>query len=100
MLQHRTDYLLEANRQLENTNYYKWLPGPLYLETQKIIRAIIDKLYANKYISFKLIIYVYGPADPRPCLFYLLPKIHKTSESLKYLWGEQLLVIGALNRIV
>lgn len=72
-----TDYLLEANRQLEDTNYYKWIMGPLQLETQKIIRAIIDKLYADKYINFKQMTW----RDPRPCMFYLLPEIHKTAES-------------------
>lgn len=81
VLQDRTDYLLEANRQLDDTNYYKKLSGPLQLETQTMIRAIIDKLYVNKYINFKQMAYLYGPANPRPRLFYLLPKIHKKPES-------------------
>lgn len=81
VLQDRTDYLLEANRQLNDINYYKKLSSPLQLETQIMMRTIIDKLYLNKYINFKQLAYLYGPDNPRPRLFYLLPKIHKKPES-------------------
>lgn len=81
VLQDRVNYLLEAHRQLENSNYYQPLPGPMQSETQEIIKPIIDNLYYKKFINFKQLTYLYGPDSPRPRLFYLLPKIHKPPQS-------------------
>lgn len=43
VLQDRADYLFEANRHLDDLNYYKPLQQSMQSETQKIIRTIIQK---------------------------------------------------------
>lgn len=74
-------YRLEAQRQLGNIKYYKRIPYSIQPEVQLRIRKIIYSLYHNKYISAKQRDYLLGPDDPRPRLFYLLPKIHKKPET-------------------
>lgn len=46
----KTQYLIEANRQLNNVQHYILLPHPLQLETQRKIREIIKDLHKEKYI--------------------------------------------------
>lgn len=73
----KTQYLIEANRQLQNGNHYRPLSRSLQSETQVLIRGIVEDLYRKKYISSKQRFYLFGPYPPRPRKFYLLPKIHK-----------------------
>ena len=70
-------YALEANRQLENTKYYKQIPRSIQPLTLTLIRDIIQDLYAQKALTAKQRDFLFGPDDPRDRLFYLLPKIHK-----------------------
>lgn len=42
-----------------------------------MIRKITDTLYHKKYTTIKQKTYLDSPDEPRPRLFYLLPKIHK-----------------------
>ena len=81
VLQDRISYLLEANRQLQDTKYYIEQSNSMQQDTQRLIHGLVQKLYDQKYISHKQLIYLYGPENPRPRLFYLLPKIHKPPES-------------------
>lgn len=46
-----------------------------------MIRTIIQKLSDQNYINRRQLTYLFGPNEPRPRLFYLLPKIHKTPQS-------------------
>lgn len=77
VIQDRDNYILEALRQLNNTIYYKPLTSSLQLDTQILVRDITQDLHKHKYISTKQKQYLDGPDEPRPRLFYLLPKIHK-----------------------
>ena len=47
------------------------------METQTLVRDITHKLHKHKFITAKQKQYLDGPDEPRPRLFYLLPKIHK-----------------------
>ena len=81
VLQDRTNYILEATRQLTDTSFYRPLTEPMYPltepETQTMVRTLIDEMKKNKLITTKQAHYPYGPDLPRARLFYLLPKIHK-----------------------
>lgn len=76
----REDYIAEAHRQLSNTEYYKPLQEPLYMDTAKEIRQILKSMKQNKIITSKELQFLQGPNPPRPRIFYLLPKIHKKTE--------------------
>lgn len=76
----RDQYLWEGKRQLDDTNYYKKLDKPLFPETAKLVKKIIDKLLEKKFINQKQHKYLIGNPEPRARLFYLLPKIHKDPE--------------------
>lgn len=77
----KQQYRQEANRQLDNNKYYKKISTSIQLGTQLHIRQIIKQLFVKKYISAKQRDYLFGPDDPRPRQFYLLPKIHKQPDT-------------------
>ena len=81
VIQDRTNYILEATRQLNDPVYYRPLTDPLYLEIQTMVRLLIDQMRKKHLISAKQAHYLYGPDLPRARLFYLLPKIHKPPEN-------------------
>ena len=81
VIQDRTNYILEATRQLNDPIYYRPLTQPMYLETQTLVRALIDQMRIKRLITAKQAHYLYGPDLPRARLFYLLPKIHKPPEN-------------------
>uniref|UniRef100_A0AAQ5Y079 Uncharacterized protein n=1 Tax=Amphiprion ocellaris TaxID=80972 RepID=A0AAQ5Y079_AMPOC len=73
-------YLYEANKQLNNKKHYIPLPQSIQMDTQLLIRTILERLHRNKFITFKQLQYLSGPDSPRNRIFYLLPKIHKPVE--------------------
>lgn len=73
----RQAYIKEAERQLNQEEYYKKLSEPIFLNTVPVIRGILTKLREDGFINKKQETYLMGPDDPRPRYFYLLPKIHK-----------------------
>lgn len=77
----RDQYIWEAQRQLDNTEYYKKLTTPIYLETAQLVSEILDKLKKKGYIDYKQRLYLKGNDLPRPRRFYLLPKIHKDPQN-------------------
>ena len=77
----RAQYVQEALRQLENTEYYQPLAAPMYLDTAAQIKGIVEAMTNNKIISPKQGKYLIGEEAPRKRLFYLLPKIHKAPET-------------------
>lgn len=81
VIQDRNNNILESKKQLNNTTYYKKLEQPLQLEKQKLIRNITNELYTQKHITAKQKSHLDRPDEPRPRLFYLLPKIHKPPET-------------------
>lgn len=77
----RAQYTQEAYRQLNNTAHYRKLNAPMYPDTAQEIHRIIQTLVENKHITKKQGFYLRGEDNPRPRIFYLLPKIHKSPES-------------------
>lgn len=73
----REQYLWEGYRQLNNRNYYEKLPKPIFLDTIPEVEKIIKNLHIKKFINAKQKNYLIGSSEPRPRLFYMLPKIHK-----------------------
>ena len=70
------DYLKEAKRQLDNTEFYQKLNQDL-TETHvdianETIRKFAKEKLLKEHVAKALIIY-----DPKTARFYLLPKIHK-----------------------
>lgn len=74
-------YKLEAYRQLGNEQYYKQIPGPIFMDNQPKIANILKTMYQSKYINKKQLDYLSGPPDYKQRTFYLLPKIHKKLET-------------------
>ena len=77
VLMDREQYLWEGYRQLNDTNYYSKLSKPIYWDTIPLIEKIIQSLHQKKFINLKQKAYLLGDSEPRPRLFYMLPKIHK-----------------------
>uniref|UniRef100_A0AAR2JWK9 Uncharacterized protein n=1 Tax=Pygocentrus nattereri TaxID=42514 RepID=A0AAR2JWK9_PYGNA len=77
----RNQYVKEANRQLNNPQYYQKLDKPIFPQTSEGIRKSLDSLLSAGYINKKQINYLMGDNPPRPRQFYLLPKIHKAKET-------------------
>lgn len=73
----RADYIYEAKRQLNDSNYYSKLEAPIYMQNVPRIRNILEELQRNKFITSKQKDYLMGSDTPRNRRFYLLPKIHK-----------------------
>ena len=73
----REQYVWEAYKQLNNTNYYSKLKKPIYQDTVPLIQVIVQSLVVKKFINYKQMAYLLGDREPRPRLFYMLPKIHK-----------------------
>lgn len=80
VIMERAHYIKEVERQLKDTEYYKKLDYPIYLDTIPMIKSIIDSMIDKKVITKKQGIYLQGPPIPRERRFYILPKIHKEPE--------------------
>ena len=76
----REQYVWEGERQLNISDHYKPLEKPIYLETMKQIRKILEQMYDRGIINSKQREYLSGSGTPRMRRFYLLPKIHKEPE--------------------
>lgn len=74
------NYILEADRQLSDTNYYKVLDEPIFLKNKVEIKTVLTRMNKEGFIDKKQLTFLTGPDDPRPRIFYLLPKIHKPPE--------------------
>lgn len=77
VLMDREQYVLEAQRQLNDPTYYKKLENPIYMETIPMIQDILLNLKKKKVINAKQLQYLQGDLQPRERRFYILPKIHK-----------------------
>ena len=71
------NYIFEANRQLDDCNYYKVLDRPVYTDNIPGIKAILQKMKNEGFINGEQLKFLSGPDNPRHRIFYLLPKIHK-----------------------
>ena len=73
-------YTQEAHRQLSNQKYYRQLNHSVHLTNSQKIRNTLNTMLERKYINSKQLLYLQPPPQPRPRLFYLLPKIHKPKD--------------------
>ena len=76
----KSEYLAEAQRQLENERYYKKIDTPIFPDTCNEVTEILNTLQNNHRLNLAQVKYLSPPEDPRPRIFYLLPKIHKAME--------------------
>ena len=76
----RTDYIKEAERQLQNTKYYKPINKPKKFETIPSINATLDILENKSFLDNKQNDYLRARTTDKDRYFYLLPKIHKAKE--------------------
>uniref|UniRef100_A0A452HSB8 Reverse transcriptase domain-containing protein n=1 Tax=Gopherus agassizii TaxID=38772 RepID=A0A452HSB8_9SAUR len=71
VIMNRSDYQKEAARQLSNTKFYRPLPSDPTEEYTKKLQHLLRTLPTLTPEEINI------PLEPRPGLFYLLPKIHK-----------------------
>lgn len=77
----KKDYIQEGMRQLSDTEYYKQLQVPIYTQTKTQINSILKLMQQKRFLTSNQVSYLQSPPTPRPRFFYLLPKIHKKSET-------------------
>ena len=70
------EYLLEANSQLNNTEFYQEVTVDPFEDYQKIIINSLNEMLSNNIID-KETSDILKPINVKPARFYLLPKIHK-----------------------
>lgn len=75
------NYIIEANRQLDDKKYYKRIGEPLIDHNIRLIRASLQDMFRQGYIDKDRFNYLSGPSEKRIRQFYMLPKIHKKQES-------------------
>ena len=80
VVMNKSSYLAEAYRQLNNTQYYRKLPGPIYTQNITAINGILEKMTRDGYITSKQQQYLQANESNRHRIFYLLPKIHKPQD--------------------
>lgn len=80
VIMNKEDYLFEGHRQLNNLKHYKPLDKPIFNETAELINGILKDLKEASYISDKQYRFLKPGKNPRPRVFYMLPKIHKPKE--------------------
>ena len=73
----RENYILEANRQLNDTKYYKLLDQPIFHDNIPKLKNILNEMRHEGFLNQKQFDFLSGPNIPRHRIFYLLPKIHK-----------------------
>lgn len=67
----KNQYIWEANRQLNDTKYYKKLQQPIFPDTVPLVENIVNSLFYKNFIDNKQRNYLLGSKEPRPQLFYL-----------------------------
>ena len=72
----KEDYIKEANRQLNESVYYRKLPADPTSQYTTEVKQCVDSMYQRKLIDKKTRKFLV-PQSPRAARFYLLPKIHK-----------------------
>ena len=81
----KTDYVVEAERQLANQVHYKHLEEPVFPKSIPKINEIFESLTNRRFIDAGQLFYLKCPEDPAPRRMYLLLKIHKDRK----VWPEQ-----------
>ena len=74
-------YILEVERQLQNTEFYQKIKGPIYLRSAALIKRELIQMERKNHIPKRQRDYLIGDTPTRSRCFYLLPKIHKDPSS-------------------
>jgi len=70
-------YVVQAMRQLNNTNYYQPLDAPMYPDTAEKLKDQLIALKCNGFITSKHLSYLQPDVNKMTSrYFYLLPKVH------------------------
>ena len=81
VLMNKTNYILEAERQLSDEKYYIKLKNPIFTNNVPKIKLILTNMLRDNFINKEQYEYLAGPELINNRTFYLLPKIHKKPES-------------------
>ena len=73
----KSAYVDEVRRQLDNTQYYRKLDGPIYQDNVPKINKILDQMRAGEFITDKQLSFLRASSTDRRRILYVLPKIHK-----------------------
>lgn len=74
-------YVMEAERQLNNTDHYQLLEAPIYPESTQLFNTILQDMQKEGFLKQQQVEYLSCGENPRPRHLYLLPKIHKKESS-------------------
>lgn len=97
----REQYLWEGYKQLNDTNYYSKLTKLIHLETVPLVEEILKSLYDKKFITFEQKMYLAGTHEPRPRLFYRLPKtLLSGANHMRFPLGDPLSTTAAVKPII
>ena len=77
MIWPKKNYLLEAHRQLDSTNFYTKIPQNNIPHLHTEIQSFLDDLKLQKTIDKQTHSFLSPHQPPRTPLFYMNPKIHK-----------------------
>ena len=70
-----SDYLREVYRQLDH-NFYKKIDHDMTPEVSETLKTVLDKMLKKNLIDEQTYEFL-NIKNPKPCNFYMLPKIHK-----------------------
>ncbi|XP_054871029.1 uncharacterized protein LOC118470507 isoform X2 [Amphiprion ocellaris] len=76
----KNDYIMEAQKQLNNRQYYVPLKSNPTENIKRDLFAILNPALENKWINKNEFEFL-SPSNPKLATFYLLPKIHKNLHS-------------------
>ena len=74
----KTWYIDECNRQLNDVKFYRKQDGDITNQIQQRVTIYVQRMLKDGYIDEKTKQYLIQ-TDVKPGRFYILPKIHKTS---------------------
>jgi hypothetical protein len=76
VIMNKTDYITEAERQLNNHTHYRAVPQDLTHKHESEVRTFLNTMLDRCEITSKMFEYL-APSNSRTPQLYLLPKIHK-----------------------
>ncbi len=77
----KNNYILEAQRQLDDRKYYEKIEGPIYQKTIPLYNRELAILKNKNHINVKQLGILAAKDKLKPRYFYLLPKIHKAPDT-------------------
>ena len=72
----KKNYITDGYRQLNNSNHYEKVNGPIYPRTAIKITAVLNKLKCTCENSEDQLQFLKHPQESRPQYYYVPPKIY------------------------